>query len=160
MSIDPSAPGVALRCAEPSDVPAITALVRAAYARWIPVIGREPRPMQVDYAAAVTRHRFDLAVVDGALAGLVETTLRPDHLWIENLAVAPERQGRGLGRLLLAHAERLAQEAGRPACRLLTNGAFVANVDLYTAVGFTVDRREPFLDGWTVYMSRPVRRLI
>ena len=64
--------------------------------------------MQADYERAVVEHTIDLLIVDGALAGLVETILRPDHLWIENVAVAPEQQGRGFGRLLLAHAERRA----------------------------------------------------
>lgn len=41
-------PEVTMRTALPEDAIAIRALVRAAYARWVPVIGREPRPMQAD----------------------------------------------------------------------------------------------------------------
>ena len=92
--------------------------------------------MQADYERAVVEHTIDLLIVDGALAGLVETILRPDHLWIENVAVAPERQGRGFGRLLLAHAERRAIQAGRPEIRLMTNQAFAANLELYAKRGY------------------------
>jgi hypothetical protein len=53
--------------------------------------------MQADYERAVVEHTIDLLIVDDALAGLVETILRPDHLWIENVAVAPEQQGEALG---------------------------------------------------------------
>lgn len=148
--------GFVLRTAVASDVPAIRALVRSAYARWIPVIGREPRPMQVDYAEALDRHRFDLASIAGEIVGVIETAARSDHLWIENIAVAPDRQGHGLGRRLLAHADSIAGEHGLPECRLLTNAAFAANVALYRSAGFTVDRQEPFMGGWTVYMSRRV----
>ena len=42
-----------LRAATPADVPTITALVRAAYAKWVPLIRREPLPMLADYDAAV-----------------------------------------------------------------------------------------------------------
>jgi ribosomal protein S18 acetylase RimI-like enzyme len=42
--------------------------------------------------------------------------MRLDHLWIENVAVAPEGQGRGYGRLLLAHAERRAAESSASKC--------------------------------------------
>ncbi len=151
MAVDPF---LALRTALPDDAPAIRDCVRAAYARWIPVLGREPRPMQADYARAVREHRIDLHHDAGELVGLIETVLRSDHLWIENIAVRPERQGQGLGRGLLAHAERLAETSGRPACRLLTNGAFSANVGLYRAVGYRIDLEEPFMGGTTVYMSK------
>jgi len=36
-----------------ADASAIRALTREAYAKWVPVIGREPKPMMADYAKAV-----------------------------------------------------------------------------------------------------------
>src|ERR1700729_439277 len=81
-----------IRPAVLEDAAGIRALTRAAYAKWAALIGREPLPMQADYERAVAEHTIDLLVVDGALAGLLETILRPDHLWIENVAVAPEQQ--------------------------------------------------------------------
>jgi len=51
---------VTLRTADEADVDAIRTLTREAYAKWVPVIGREPLPMRVDYAAAIKEHRFDL----------------------------------------------------------------------------------------------------
>jgi ribosomal protein S18 acetylase RimI-like enzyme len=82
--------------------------------------------------------------------------VRPDHLWIENVAVAPEQQGRGFGRLLLDHAERRAIHAGRPEIRLLTNQAFAANLELYARRGYIVNRTEPFRGGTTVHMSKRI----
>ncbi|TPJ13443.1 GNAT family N-acetyltransferase [Mesorhizobium sp. B2-7-3] len=145
---------IRFRPAEPADAAAIRDIVRAAYAKWVPVIGREPLPMRADYEKAVAEHPFDLAVEDGRIVGMTETTLADDHLWIENVCVAPEAQGRGIGRLLLERAEIKAREAGRNELRLLTNGAFEANVSLYKRHGYTVDREEPFMNGVTVYMSK------
>ncbi|MBZ9723873.1 GNAT family N-acetyltransferase [Mesorhizobium sp. ESP6-5] len=145
---------IRFRPAEPADAAAIRDIVRAAYAKWVPVIGREPLPMRADYEKAVAEHPFDLAVEDGRIVGMIETTLADDHLWIENVCVAPEAQGRGIGRLLLERAEIKAREAGRNELRLLTNGAFEANVSLYKRHGYTVDREEPFMNGVTVYMSK------
>jgi GNAT superfamily N-acetyltransferase len=88
------------------------------------------------------------------LVGLIETMLHKDHLWIENVAVRPEDQGLGIGRQLLRHAERKALAAGRRETRLLTNAAFENNVVLYEKVGYVTDRREPFMGGTTVYMSK------
>jgi GNAT superfamily N-acetyltransferase len=145
-----------IRPAVLEDAAGIRALTRAAYAKWVALIGREPLPMQADYERAVAEHTIDLLIVDDALAGLVETIVRPDHLWIENVAVAPEQQGRGFGRLLLDHAERRAIHAGHPEIRLLTNQAFAANLELYARRGYIVNRTEPFRGGTTVHMSKRI----
>ena len=49
-----------LRRAVAADAAAIRELTREAYAKWVPVIGREPKPMTADYAEALRKNRFDL----------------------------------------------------------------------------------------------------
>jgi GNAT superfamily N-acetyltransferase len=147
---------IEIRPAVSSDAARIRDLTRAAYAKWVALIGREPLPMQADYERALAEHTIDLLIVDGALAGLIETILRPDCLWIENVAVAPERQGRGFGRLLLDHAERRAVQSGRTEIRLLTNQAFGSNLELYAKLGNAIERTEPFRGGVTVHMSKRI----
>ena len=137
-----------------ADVAAITALVRAAYEKWVPLIGRKPLPMQADYDEAVREHAIDLLYDDGELVGLIETITHPDHLFIENVAVAPERQGRGFGRHLLAHAEGKARASHLFELRLLTNAAFETNVRLYRDIGYHIDREEAFLGGVAVHMRK------
>ncbi|TRC77303.1 GNAT family N-acetyltransferase [Mesorhizobium sp. WSM4307] len=149
---------IRFRPAETGDTAAIRDIVRAAYGKWVPVIGREPLPMRADYGKAVAEHPFELAVDGGHIVGMIETMLADDHLWIENVCVAPPAQGRGIGRLLLERAEWKALEAGRQELRLLTNGAFEANVLLYKKHGYTIDREEPFMGGMTVYMSKKLTR--
>lgn len=145
------------RPARRDDADAIRDLVRAAYAKWVPLIGREPMPMRVDYAVALEEHDFDLLCDGDTLVGLIETEHKPDHLWIENVAVHPDRQGKGLGKKLLKWAEKRAEVAGTGEIRLLTNEAFEANIKLYKKVGYAIDRTEPFhLGGTTVYMSKKI----
>ncbi|NJO22915.1 MAG: GNAT family N-acetyltransferase [Sphingomonadales bacterium] len=138
------------------DAAAIRALTRAAYAKWVPVIGREPLPMSADYEAAVAKHRFDLLYVDGELAALIETIAKEDHLLVENVAVDPAFQKRGLGRRLMAHAEAVAAQAGYGVLRLYTNKQFAENVALYRRLGYRVDREEAFRGGCTVHMSKEI----
>lgn len=64
-----------LRAAAEADLPAITALVRTIYAKWVPVIGLEPMPMRAAYREALRIDRIDLLHVKGALVGLIETLL-------------------------------------------------------------------------------------
>lgn len=143
-----------LRRAEAADAAAVRALTRAAYAKWVPVIGREPKPMTANYQTAVRLNRIDLAYDDSELAGLIETIDRSDHLLIENVAVVPERHGQGIGRTLMAHAEAIARAAGYRDVRLYTNRRFEANVQLYLRLGYAIDREETSELGVTVYMSK------
>ena len=145
-----------IRPAGAQDATAIRELTRAAYARWVPVIGREPLPMTADYERALREHAFDLLFADGRMVALIETRLEPDHLWIENVAVSPDHQGKGYGRRLLALAERKAAQAGRGTVRLLTNGAFAANIALYARLRYVISKREPFMGGVAVHMSKTV----
>jgi ribosomal protein S18 acetylase RimI-like enzyme len=146
--------GEHIRRATPADAGAIRDLTRAAYAKWVPVIGREPKPMAADYDAAVRDHLIDLLYVGGEFAALIETILAADHLLIENVAVAPAFQGRGYGRRLMAHAEQLAVSLGHAETRLYTNKLFDRNVRLYRRLGYRVDREEAFPGGGVVHMSK------
>lgn len=143
-----------IRCAAPDDAPAIAALVDLAYAKWVPMLGRNPTPMDVDYAQAVLESRFDLIEEDGRLIALFETTPRADHYYFVNLAVHPDAQGRGLGSRLMRHAEGIARELGFKTIRLETNKLFEANVRLYSSLGYRIDREEPFRGGTAVYMMK------
>jgi GNAT superfamily N-acetyltransferase len=143
-----------MRQATAADAAAIRDLTRQAYAKWVPLIGREPKPMTADYDAAVARHRFDLLYVDGTLAALIETIREADHLLVENVAVSPSFQGRGLGRKLMAHAEMLASELGFGTIRLYTNQRFAENIALYRKLGYQVDREEALPVGVVTHMSK------
>jgi ribosomal protein S18 acetylase RimI-like enzyme len=149
--------GARLHRATSADAASVRDVTRAAYAKWVPVIGREPKPMTADYGAAIRDHIIDLLRLDGDLAALIEMRPETDHLLIVNVAVSPAYQGRGLGRALLAHAEEFTRSLGLAEVRLYTNGRFTENLRLYQRVGYRVDREEvsPKL-GVAIYMSKRV----
>ncbi|HYE48523.1 MAG TPA: GNAT family N-acetyltransferase [Azospirillaceae bacterium] len=134
-----------LREAAAEDAAAVRDLVRAAYARYVPRMGREPATMLADYAEAVRRHRLRLLPdADGRLAAVLETVDRGDHLYVENIAVRPDLQGRGIGAALLALAEAEARGLGRPETRLCTNETMVENLAWYARAGYREVRRWPY----------------
>lgn len=143
-----------IRMAQPHEADALADLARTAYAKWVPVLGREPRPMVADYRAAVASFRFDVIEVSGRIVASLQTEPREGHYWIESVAVAPEFRGQGVGQRLLAHAEGLARTAGLSEIRLLTNGKMADNRRLYVRIGYTEDREEPWGDGTVVYLSK------
>jgi len=149
-----SLPPLTLRRAGPADAVAVDALTQAAYAKWVPIIGRKPMPMTADYAKAVVEHRIDLLEDGASLAALIEMSLAPDHLLIVNIAVDPAFQGQGLGTRLLAHAEDVARESGLGELRLYTNQLMAANVALYSRRGYEKYREEAFRGGVAIHMRK------
>lgn len=147
---------ISIRRGQPTDAPAVRQFVRDAYAEWVPLLGREPLPMQADYDLAMRAHLVDLVYVAGQLVGLIEMIHRPDDLFIENIAVDASHRGRGLGRFLLLRAEDLAQSLQLDRLSLLTSQLMQSNIRLYRSAGFQIDRTEPFMGGTTVYMSKAV----
>ena len=143
-----------IRRALPADVAAVRELVRAAYAKWVQLTGREPMPMSADYAAAIENHLLDLLHENGELVGLIEMIPQGDHLLIENVAVRPASKGLGHGRRLMAHAEQVALSLGRRETRLYTNKLFVENVRLYCRLGYQVALEEPREDRVLVHMRK------
>ncbi len=147
---------IVIRRAIPKDAAEIRRLTRAAYAPWVERVGREPLPMSTDYDEAVRHDLIDLAYKDGQLCALVHMVTEPDCLLVENLAVAPEHQGKRFGVRLLRHAETQAHALGLSEVRLYTNRAFGSNVEYYEHHGFCVEREEPYMGGLTVYMRKSV----
>jgi GNAT superfamily N-acetyltransferase len=135
------------RRADENDAETVRALTHAAYAKWVPVIGRRPKPMNVDYEHAVRAHVIELAYEDGELAGVIELVPAADHLLLENLAVVPARQRQGLGRRLMARVEALARAQGKKQVRLYTNKAFTSNLAFYQKLGYALEREEPVKGG-------------
>ncbi len=60
----------------------------------------------------------------------------PDHLYLDNIAVAPEAQHGGTGRLLLDHVLAEARRLGLPEVRLVTNEKMTRNIGIYARFGF------------------------
>jgi ribosomal protein S18 acetylase RimI-like enzyme len=155
MTASDSIPG--LRRARAEDAARVTALVRAAYGKYVERIGREPKPMTADYAHAIAAHQFWVVEEDRALIAALELIAMPDHLLVENVAVDPTRQGRGLGRKLMAFAEVETRRQAQNELRLYTNERFTENIALYERIGFRETHREPFKGTHAVHMSKRVR---
>ena len=144
----------AIRRATLEDVNAVQALVRAAYAKWVPIVGREPLPMTADYNHAVSAHIIDMMIVSEKIVGLIELVPEPECLLIENVAVLPAEWGNGYGHALMAHAAEIARSLNRKKVRLYTNKLMAENIALYRKLGYVIDREERTPDGRdAVHMS-------
>lgn len=143
-----------IRRATAAEWPAVTALVQRAYAPWIAAVGRRPAPMDDDYAARCAAGDVFVLPIDGAMAAILVVQDRADHLWLDNIAVDPDFQGRGIGRALLAFAEAEARQRGLRDIRLLTHQQMLSNIALYARCGY-VETERRVQDGFArVFMAK------
>lgn len=143
-----------LRPATPHDVAAIEAIVEAAYSPYIKRIGRKPGPMLEDYGRRVEGGGVHVLDNDGQIQGFIILQDTDSALLLDNLAVAPQAQGLGLGRVLMDFAERQAIDAGYSAIRLYTNEAMTENLALYTRRGYVETHRAEEQGLRRVYMAK------
>lgn len=146
--------GLTLRRATGDDVAAITALVRAAYDRYVARIGIEPLPMVADYGVAVRTHQLWVVEAGDGLRAVLELVPAADHLLVENIAVAPDRQSAGLGRRLMAFAEAEARRHGLAELRLYTNEKMTENIAFYGRLGFVETHRQLRDGRHALFMAR------
>ena len=125
-----------------SDAPAVEACVHAAYAHFIPRIGRKPGPMLDDYREVIGRAKVTVVESDGRIAGLVVLDRTSEGFLLENIAVDPAHRGKGFGKALLQFAEAEARRAGFDSIYLYTHELMVENRALYAKIGYVqFDRR-------------------
>jgi ribosomal protein S18 acetylase RimI-like enzyme len=137
-----------------ADSAAITACVRAAYAKYLAYMDHEPAPLRADYATLIAEGVVYTLVADGDICGVLVMTPRAGDLFVENLAVDPAYQGRGFGRQLVALAERAARTARLGAIRLYTNEVMTENLEFYRRLGFVEEARR-MEDGYSrVFLRR------
>jgi ribosomal protein S18 acetylase RimI-like enzyme len=144
----------AIRQAQNGDREAIEACVHAAYAKYIPRIGKEPAPMRADYAALIAQGVVYVLADVSDVRGVAVCFPNGDHFFLENIAIDPAYQGQGLGRALMDFVEEQARAADLNEIRLYTNALMTENLAYYPKLGYTeVDRR--IEDGYRrVYMRK------
>ena len=131
-----------IRKAAKSDLPEIETCAADAYAMYVDRIGREPAPMVADFASAIEKEQLYVALEDEQLAGFVVFYPQRDHVHLENVAVSPEFQKRGIGSGLIEFVEQQARAEGYCRLELYTNAKMTENLELYPRLGYRqFDRR-------------------
>jgi len=103
-----------------------------------PCADSDPAPMTDDYRRRVREGSVWVLLLGDQLVGFVVLELQGDHV-----AVAPERQGCGLGRALMSFAETKAKECGYKEIHLYTNELMHQDPALYKRFGYQETAR-PF----------------
>jgi ribosomal protein S18 acetylase RimI-like enzyme len=144
-----------LRPATAADADAVTALVNAAYEHYVERIGRPPGPMREDYAEVIGEREVTVAEDSAAcIVGVLVLAVTDEGFAVENVAVHPSHQGRGLGRTLLELAERSATRAGFDSIHLYTHEKMTENLALYARIGYVEYERRSESGFTRVFMRK------
>ena len=137
---------IAIRTAGADDVPRIVALLNAAFAMERAFVDRD-RTSAAEIAQYLETGTF-LVVddEDGALTSCMYLEQRGDRVYLGMLAVNPTEQGRGLGRQMMAAAERQAASLGCHAIDIRIVDRRTELPPFYRSLGFHDCGTEPFED--------------
>lgn len=147
--------GRIIRPARPEDVPTIRNIVDASYRRYIPRIGRPHGPMLDDYGRRVTDNRAWVLQEAGRVVAILVLEHTAEGFRLDNIAVAPEAQGGGCRRMLIAFTETEAKRHGCREIHLNTHALMTENQALYQRLGFAETRRIAQQGFDRVYMTKP-----
>ena len=151
---DNTAGPLGLRRATVDDLPAIRAVIDAAYARYLTRMDKPPTPMLRDYGPSV--EAGTTWVTGSPITAVLTLYPRDDHLYVENIAVDPSAQGRGLGRALMEFAEQEAARRGLSRMALVTHEVMTENQAIYARLGYIETGRRSE-DGYRrIYMEKPL----
>jgi ribosomal protein S18 acetylase RimI-like enzyme len=141
-----------LRRATAADLPAIKAVIDAAYTRYLTRMDKPPGPMLRDYGPSVADGTT--WVTGSPVTAVLTLYPRDGYLLVENVAVHPSAQGHGLGRALMSFAEQEAIRLGLTRMTLYTHEVMTENQAIYARLGYTeVERRAE--DGYRrIYMEK------
>jgi ribosomal protein S18 acetylase RimI-like enzyme len=145
-----------MRLARPDEHELVRDLVRTAYAKWVPILGREPLPMTADYQALTAGGHVHVMLDRDAICGVLVLLLEPDHLMLDNICVHPNWQQHGLGDRLLAFVESFARQHHRDEIRLYTNALMTTNIAYYLKHGYLETERRDMGDRIGVFMHKMI----
>jgi N-acetylglutamate synthase-like GNAT family acetyltransferase len=144
-----------IRPAHAADLDAVSQLVHEAYGHYTARLGKQPGPMLDDYARRIADAEVWVLEDEGALAGiLVLEEVEGGALLLDNIAIAPNAQGKGHGRTLVAFAEAEARRRGHSQLRLYTHVLMIENVAIYSRLGFEQTHRVTEKGYERVYMTK------
>jgi ribosomal protein S18 acetylase RimI-like enzyme len=143
-----------IRAAVASNTAAVRDIVEQSYRGYLPRIGKKPGPMLDDYAARIANGQVWVLDGAGGIAGILVLEETADGLLLDNIAVAPDQQGKGHGRVLLAFAEAEAIRRGWREIRLYTQVLMTENIALYDRIGYVETARVTEKGFDRVYMTK------
>jgi GNAT superfamily N-acetyltransferase len=149
-----------IRLATETDFETVTDCVQAAFSVWTEIIGCRPFALDTDYTGRIEQGYVYLAIENDELFGIIALWPDGNTVYVDTVAVYPNLQGRGVGRVLLDFAESHARTLGKVAISLCTNEKMDTNRAYYQKLGYSEIRHEVHPDGrGVIWLKKPLDSL-
>ena len=143
-----------IRAGASDDANWLKACTDQAYDMYVPILGRKPQPMTLDYQAALENFDIWIAEQKNTRAGLLMLQHEEDHTVIYSVAVLPAYAGQGIGKLLLRQAEQVAIAKGFKLLRLYTNELMTRNLAMYRGLGYVDSHHTQYKGSRIVHLKK------
>ncbi|MEM7196484.1 MAG: GNAT family N-acetyltransferase, partial [Pseudomonadota bacterium] len=101
-----------IRQAKSGDLEAVRSCVAAAYGRYEEKIGKPAGPVLANYDLLISQERVHVLAIQDEIVGVLVLVPQSEFMLMDNVAVHPDSQGKGLGSILIAYAEQCAVRSG------------------------------------------------
>lgn len=146
-----------IRAAKYSDLHQIRYLAQTSFAPYAVRSTFRAEPFSADPRELVAQRKISVFLRENAVRGFICYHIDGPDVHIESLAVGPKYRRRGVGRMLLDHADRRGLRAGCRRAILYTNAQMFENYSYYLAKGFRETERR-FEEGYErIYLERYLR---
>lgn len=147
---------IKLRPATLADASAVAVCVNNAFGHYIERIGMKPAPMEMDYEHEIREHQVFVVEDAGQVVGSLVLGITEEGFLLDVIAVDPKYWGKGVGRIMLEHAEAEAKKQGFDSIYLFTHEKMTENQALYKRIGYVEYDRRLENGRKRVYMRKPL----
>jgi ribosomal protein S18 acetylase RimI-like enzyme len=142
------------RIAVMADEKGIISCIEAAYSKYIERISKKPEPMGTDYKPLIRQKVVYVFEDSYEIIAVIVLIRKKNYMYIDNLAVRPGHQGKGIGKALIKFAENEAFRNGLKEVRLFTNVLMKENIEIYSRLGYKETERRIEKGYNRVFMSK------
>jgi len=146
-----------IRLARSDDADRIRFIADAAYQGYLSKLGRPPAPMIADFEHHILKDRVTVFEENKVVSGYAILIIDDQRALLDNIAVDPGFQRKGIGRRLVDDVEREAVLRGYHHLELYTNVVMTANVRWYEAHGFVETKRVTEAGFRRIYMMKDLK---
>jgi ribosomal protein S18 acetylase RimI-like enzyme len=145
------------RLATAEDAPRVTSLTNRAFEIYVSRLGFEPKPMITDHLGWIDEGYVWVLTDDHSLIGAIVMFPEGDEFLIYGVAVDPDRQRQGHGRILMKAADDQARLLRLTGTLLYTNEKMTENIRFYESLGYEHcgrQQHENHPNSWIIFMRK------